>query len=129
MPRLACESFATVEDLTAAVCEGDLSDIDEAEIQSALDGGADILVRRSGFRFYGRCQRVERPCSDRCCVTVCGCCELDLYRLEQPVLTVDEIKIDGDVLDSSEYELFDDGTGPAIKRLSTDGTRPATWPG
>lgn len=125
----ACESFATIEDLTAVVCEGDLDEVGDEEIQAALDAGADELVRLSGFRFYGRCERTERPCTESCWGYACCCCRLDSIRLEQPVLTIDSVKIDGVTLDPSEYALFDDGTGPALVRVSTDGTRPPQWPG
>lgn len=131
MPRYVCEAFATSEDLLGVVCEGDLDAIaDAALIQSALDAAADALARFGAFRFLGLCTHTDRPCTDRCLASACGCCEVEAIPLEGPVVEIISVTIDGVELDPAEYEVIEDAhhVGPRLMRKSLDGSRALPWP-
>jgi hypothetical protein len=131
MPHLACEAFATTDDLIDTVCEGQLvSPTDDVLMQGALDSAADILVRVSGHRFFGECTHTIRPCRDACFDSWCGCCVIDRLPLVSPVISITSVKIDGVTLVASTYKILTRGTRQYLVRVAlTGGTRPDPWPG
>lgn len=132
MPRYVCQSFASAAELLAVVCEDDLDPVNDAAlIQSALDAAADALARWGAFRYLGVCTRTDRPCTDRCSMSACGCCEVQAIPLEGPVAEIVSVKIDGVLLDEDEYEVIDDSrhVGPHLMRKTLDGSPAEPWPG
>lgn len=125
MPSLAGEPFTTVEAVRAE-CSCAVGATDE-QIQSWIDEASDIIAVITGMTVYGRMQVVARPCrfGVRC---GCACCGLDSIPLGDPKPTIDEILINGDVLDPDDYDLHWGLNGWNLVHLG-DGTRPPTpWP-
>lgn len=131
MPTLACEAFATADELVEVVCEGTLdATADAVLIQGALDSAADILVRLSGHRFFGQCTITSRPCRDLCFDSWCGCCIIDRLPLVSPVISITSVKIDGTTLNPSTYRILTRGTRDYLIRVAVSGgERPDPWPG
>jgi len=120
---VACSRWVEAEDLpTDCVC----NITDDDVIDDVLDGVSDILTMLSGFAYYGVCtERTIRPCRGCWCGACPGCCEIDSIPLRGPVVSVDEVKIDGVVIAPSEYMLL---SRNRLMRVSTDGARRASWP-
>lgn len=128
MPLLACESFATVEDVLAAPCGCAFNLQDDGDlIQELIDEASDFLYVASGGRVHGVCERTVWPVSDRSCGPFrnesgypSGWLIDDAIPLAGPNTTIIEITIDGLVLDPSEYGLYN---GSYLFRRS------GVWPG
>lgn len=117
MPSLACEVFATVEDVLGAACACDLTEAEHGDlIVEYADDVSDIMYILSGGRVAGRCQRTVWPVTDASCWPVgyygnhpsvfnIG----DTYGtipLSGPDTEIMEITIDGVALNPSEYLLL-----------------------
>ena len=122
-PRHACSRLAEVTDFTAAECKCGTLTADEVEV--LLDDASDLLYYLSGGAIYGLCTATVRPCRVCMCGTCFACCSVDMIPLRGPVVEVTQVKIDGDVLDPSEYRLTPRGL---LYRVSTSDTRPPSWP-
>jgi hypothetical protein len=140
MPKLACESFATVEELLAdQLCACDLDEDDETEIQEAIDAASDILYVLSGGKVTGKCTKTKRPLRRGGCAPNGYDAWYDLYGVDTiplpyDLLWVEEVVIDGVVLDPSEYGLIDNrllyrkvGWWPSSNNLRLDDTEVGTW--
>jgi len=123
-PRHACSRFAEVEDFTATECACGV--VDATLVEQYLDDASDLLYALSRGQIFGLCEATVRPC--RCCFCGCclACCDIDAIPLRGPVVEISEIKIDGVVLDSSEYVLL---PRDRVMRVSTSDQRPPGWPG
>ena len=122
-PRLACSRLAEVEDFIASECQCELTDV--TAIESALDDASDLLYIMSRGTIFGQCERTVRPCRSCCCGHCLCCCDIDTVPLRSPVISIDEIKIDGLVIDPATYRLL---SGARVMRVSDDGVRPPPWP-
>jgi hypothetical protein len=123
-----CTPWITGEDV-AAVCEAlEASDIAIYDDVALVAGNA--LYELSGRRFSGECGPVTvRPCDphSRCSPDPCGCCELSEVMLSgYPIREVTEVKIDGTVIDTTEYRL--DARQRLVRVADADGKR-QRWPG
>jgi len=109
--QFACEPLVTIEDLA---CECDLPD-DEDTIDAVLDGASDLLTLLAGVQL-GRCTEIYRPCRQDHCSrpACCGCCNLKGIHLPGLNPTVEEVKIDGVIVDESEYVVMTTPTGVAV---------------
>lgn len=127
MPTLTCDAFASIADLLEIVC-GDLaSPADDELMQGALDDATDILVKVSGYRFYGLCTFTVRPCRECSYGTWCGCCDLDMVPLPDDIVSITSVKIDGVLVDASTYAIVNGPTGPGLIKVAA-GDRPTSWP-
>lgn len=134
-----CSPWTTVDDVEACCC-----DADPERIQFAIDVASEVLFARSGYKYPGVCQGVERPCSRRAGDAglpppwwreswgwcrwgrrpgdPCGCGGRgrEYVPIGQPVQSVDLVLIDGEVLDPSSYVLLD---GRTLRRIDGE-----SWP-
>ena len=131
MVEFACEAFATSDDFIAAEC--DCGELTPSEITDLLEDASDLLAFMSNGRVVGRCTTTLRPCRN----SVCGwwfpdriwpvwaadncCCGVDELPLVTPIVSVNLITIDGEVLPSGDYKIID-----GSKLVRTDG---GSWPG
>ena len=117
MPELACESFCTVEDVLEAPCGCAYTDDDHGTlIQELIDEATDFLYVASGGRVHGVCTRTVYPISNG---HPCGpgmlrnswysgdSMFLDPIPLPGPSTAVTQVKIDGVVLNASEYGIYE----------------------
>lgn len=116
----------------------------------------EILWPLSGRQFSGECQQTVRPCASGCgcwggqilpspsgewhwlpisgrwglgpdCVTLCGCARESRVLLSgYPIVSVGEVKIDGDVVPDDEYEIIGNRW---LTRLADSDGNPQAWPG
>lgn len=104
-PRLnTCAPWAVLEDLPDA-CNDVQAELGAEWLQIA----SDILFQFTGRRWPGVCTSTVRPYSCACQVGSCGCgaaIQIDLP--DRPVVVVSQVKIDGDVIDPSYYQLQSD---------------------
>lgn len=141
-PAIAtCEPWATEDDLCApcADYESQLS----AQFGWALQAASDVLFRLSGRQFPGLCSTTVRPCGMRAgdaapperhwrSMGVCGCagdrCGCGLSRIDLgggPIVSVDEVRVDGVAIDPTRYRV--DGWRWLVRLPDADGKR-RTWP-
>lgn len=147
-----CTAWTT--SLAVAACAG----IDNTNaLDDPIYAASEILYELSGHRFPGVCERTVRPCQTDnrwCGVQIlsrghiinwggtgwngydCGCNPLSEVPLAgTPVHEITEVKIDGVVIDPSEYRLdnnkwlvaMNGGRWPACQRLDLDDTEDGTW--
>lgn len=127
-----------------------------ASLTNAATATSQILFDLSGRQFAGECQRTVRPCSTQCMCGVqvlsrghlvgwngdcwggstCGCLPLSEVKLSgYPVRSITEVKIDGVVLDPSEYRIdgyrylvrTNGARWPSCQSLDLDDTEEGTW--
>lgn len=147
-----CTAWTT--SLAIAQCKG-------VENSNAYDdsiaAASEILYELSAHRFPGICERTVRPCQTSgtfCGIQIlsrgyvihwgggswvgfdCGCQSLSSVELVgKPVQEILEVKIDGVVLDPSEYRVdqqqylvrLNGGMWPACQRLDLEDTEEGTW--
>lgn len=127
--RVAHEQFVDLDEVRAAdncPCVTP-NDPDDTLLGEMIDAGSDAIAQVTGMRVAGRRQLVARPCrTEGGCM--CECCGLDAIPLGDMNPVVDEIKIDGTVVDSATYELHPSLTGWQLVKVATDATRPTPWP-
>lgn len=130
VPVEFCEPWTDVEhlccpDLVPVDCETGLPDpavyvwTDEELIEAA----SGMLFRQTCHLFPGHCQIAVRPCGYCGCNRHrCGCGRYVFVDLQDryPVISVDEVKVDGVVVDPSKYRVDD-----YHRLVRTDG---ACWP-
>jgi hypothetical protein len=137
-----CSPWATVDDVCAP-CDDDAFDLELLEDTLAI--ASDILYALSGHRFAGVCQDTVRPNAQcnrddrgwsqrnqrwgsagwpstgtRCCS---GLSQVSLGG--HPLTSIVEVKVDGEVLDSSLYRI--DENRWLVRLPDADGSRPR-WP-
>lgn len=165
-----CESWITADDVSDCCQEPVTSSDDQARLAERAIEGSMLMYELSGRQFGGICGPVKvRPCrracgcwgsvssglgpwawssasgwwGSECSEDRCGCGSTSYVRLAgYPVREVSEVKIDGDVLDPSEYRLegwrklmrtTDPGppaqarSWPACQDLGLDDDQPGTF--
>lgn len=141
MPTLACEPFATLEDVLSAPCACNLTEEDHgALIEEYIDEASDFLFVASGGRVAGRCTRTVWPVTD-----TYGCARwdsaypgaqpfFDAIPLAGPNTEVLKVTIDGVILNPSEYRLYNgnmlirrSGSWPTSNDLTKDDTDVGTF--
>lgn len=159
-----CSLWADV-DAVSACCNlpsttGTMPEVDPfvliAQLTAALTASSQLLYEASGRRYAGTCQRVVRPCQiDACMCGVqvlsrghlvgwdgdcwggynCGCRPLSRVKLAGIVRSIVQVKIDGIVVNPSEYRV-DEGRWlvrkngshwPSCQALELDDTEPGTF--
>lgn len=137
-----CAPWATIAD-ACAPC--DAYDFDATLFEDFADVASEILFELSGRQYTGVCTTDPpvRPCAPACrrrhdeCRT-CG--TMHQIPLRTPVVSVDQVKVDGAVLDSSLYRVDDerwlvrlpDPSGsnpgwPRCQRMDRADTEDDTW--
>jgi len=116
MPELACQSFATVDDVLEAPCGCAYTDSDHgALIQELIDEASDFLYVASGGRVHGRCTRTVYPISSGYPCGPVGWMGfggnssemlLNPIPLPGPSASVAQVKINGVALNASEYGIY-----------------------
>jgi len=130
-----CAPWVTVDEFKEANC-CDLPDgVTDALILQALEATTHLLWARSGRR-YGSCPVEVRPwrtrCSPRHTCRPCSCsrpCEVSIYLDGTYIADIDEVVVDGEVVDESAYVLvrpdrlvrLDGACWPACPDLSREG--------
>lgn len=158
-----CEPWCTEADMCPPC---DAYDYDGApDLQTAIDIASSVLYNLSPTKYPGHCTRTIRPCARAtrrstapawrdavagwrqswgfCGCNVddrCGCGSTPQIELAANVVAITEVKIDGDLLDPSEYRLDErrmlvrladadrHNTGwPCCQRLDLPDTEEGTW--
>jgi hypothetical protein len=127
-----CQAWTTVEDVLNC-CGADLATDDDV-ITTAVLAASEVLYSLSGYQYPGVCEATVRPVGKACGCWVLneplcrsGCSPLSKVRLAgYPVVEITEVKIDGEVLDPSEYTLYDHRY--LVRMEDADG-RKQQWPG
>lgn len=122
-PRHACSRLAEVIDFTASQCK--CEGLTDTQVEAYLDDASDLVYFISRGTIYGACEATVRPCRVCQCGQCFACCSVDMLPLRGPVIEVTEVKIDGAVLDPSLYRLTPRNF---LYRVSTEDTRPQSWP-
>lgn len=145
-----CEPWVTDDDLIGDEgCAGRLDAVDPVLVSRGLAIAQEVLYRLSGERYPGLCSEVVRPCGQmaagarlrfasyggslgdwrwrrgwgRCGHTADACGSSTLPRValgRVPVVSVDAVWIDGDLIDPSSYAVED---GRYLVRIGDEG-----WP-
>lgn len=125
--RTANAQLVTVAQVRAADCACITADTpDDDTINGYIDAASDAVAMVTGGLISGRRTVKARPC--RTTVGLwCECCGVDAIPLGDNEPEVTEVKIDGDVLDPSTYELHPSRVGWNLVKVSTT-TRPTAWP-
>jgi hypothetical protein len=128
--RVAHEQFVTKAAVRAADSCGCVtpSDPPDAELDLIIDAASDAIARVTGMRVAGRRQWLARPCRSEYGQDCCSCCGLDAIPLGDNDPVVDQVKIDGAVVDPATYQLHPTRIGMGLVKVSTDLTRPTNWP-
>jgi len=106
--------------------------------EELIEAATGILFRRTCSLFPGECEITVRPCVEcHCGRRHCGCGRYVFLALQEryPVISVDEVLIDGVVVDPSEYRVDDffrlvrlDGEcWPTCNDLTLPATEPNTF--
>ena len=144
-----CEPWATVADVCTPC---DDYEMDEALLEDSLQLATDVLFQFTGRQWPGECTETVRPCGYGTAIargwcgcmssSSCGCKRLsELWLPNGPVVSVSEVKIDGDVLDPARYRVDDQRTlvylpaspsavrqgWPCCQRLDRADTEADTW--
>lgn len=123
-----CTPWITGADV-AATCDA-LEASDVAAYDTAAEEASSVLYELSARQFGGECGPLTvRPCRSACACLPdpCGCCTLSRVLLSgYPVREITEVKIDGAVIDATEYRL--DGRRYLTRLADADGFR-QVWPG
>jgi hypothetical protein len=126
--RVAGEAFTTMAAVRASETCGCVNESEpsDAELQEIIDAASDVLALATGGIVTGRTEFTVRPCGRGYCQP-CACCGLEGIPLpgEDPV--VSEVKIDGDILNASDYALHRTRQGWNLVRVGPDDP-PASWP-
>jgi hypothetical protein len=143
------------EDATCPPCRAVTDAMDDATIEAAITAASEYLFAVSGFQFTGaECEGYIRPCGGEgqgwwgglwawapipfvlpdawpwwgtCgCGGGCDCCGPPAFSMGRfPVVSIDEVKLDGDILVADvDYRLIDG----LLVRLDPDGLGNRTWP-
>lgn len=104
-----CAPWATIADVCSPC---DDYEFDVALLEDKLAIASDLLYDLSGRRWAGECSEIVRPVVGRCpSRDVCRCSGVSEIRLGgSPLVEINEVKIDGVVLDASEYRIDDHST-------------------
>jgi hypothetical protein len=106
--------------------------------QADADAASEFLYVASGRKYPGVCTSTVRPCVDAWCG--CGwdwcltCGRPDgMARLFDPVISIGEVTIDGEVLDASEYRVYEGrylqriGVGWPWQNMSVQAGEVGSW--
>jgi len=106
-----CDPWATMADVCSPC---DDYEFDTVVLEDALQVASDVLFNLTGRQWPGECTTEVRPCGyrrpDSCgCLssTTCGCRRLSELALPGPVVSVEEVKIDGAVVPTARYRVDD----------------------
>lgn len=139
-------------------------DDDPGLAEQMLQFASDVLYDLTGRQWPGECTETVRPCADRrvapgrptwfptpaergswgtcSCnrANRCGCTTLSEVKLSNHVLSVDEVKVDGEVVPAPEYVLLDEAylvgltqadgsmrSWPCCQRLDLEDSEVGTW--
>lgn len=118
--QLACEAFIDPDEV---FCDCELGRYDMIDV---VESATDFLVRLSNGAFTGRCEQTVRPvfAGEWDCYVDYNAGDPFKIPLVGPNPTVSQVKIDGDVLATSEYRVLD---GQYLMRVHID-TKPLAWP-
>lgn len=138
----ACSQFTSVEAVLASDCGCPMESTDD--ITGWIDAASDVLYHLSDGYITGVCTQTVRPVTNHeSCLPLsigpwmAGCCD-DGPRLmlRGPNPVVHQVKINGEILDPSEYALVADGGFRLIRRngswptrndIRLDDTEEGTW--
>lgn len=128
--RAAAEPFLTVEELRnydcACITQQSPSD---SELSDIIDQASDVIAIATGGTVFGRVSYTVLPCAEGGCWTGCACgCGLDGIPLYGPHPIITDVYIDDELIPSNEYRIHLTNLGPALVRVSVDGTHPDVWP-
>lgn len=155
-----CSDWTTVDDVRAncARCSDDTV-VSDAAVLVGIEVASEVLFHLSGRQYAGTCEATVRPClraswTPRWWVVeygsapwgVCGCgsdgpsaCSCaggsSILLGASPVVSIDEVKVDGVVLDPSTYRIdgyrwltrVDGEAWPACQRIDLDDTEAGTF--
>lgn len=127
-----CDPWCDADDITACCADLDTA----ADLAEAAHIASDLLYRLSGYQFSGLCAATVRPCASHtsCWQPLaygwmagsCACQRLSTIRLAgYPIRQIDEVLIDGETVDPSEYRL---DRYRELVRLADAAGRRQTWP-
>lgn len=135
-----CEDYATEADFEASPCECVVDD--PATIPQLLQCATQVMWIATGRVITGVCESTVRPVGSDACGRPHDCGRtMPSVALQGPVVSVDEVKIDGVVLPAASYRMLDAHrlirvrasagdpvlTWPACQALDLPDTEPGTW--
>lgn len=126
---VAAEQWTSLAAVRAAGQCGCITDTtpDDAALDLLIDQASDVLSLATSGKVTGRREVSVRPCRSCYCGS-CECCELDGVPLWGPNPVIDEVKVDGDVLDPAGYGVMQRREGWYLVKVATSATRPTSWP-
>ncbi len=155
-----CSAWVTTEEIDACCSLPEASNPFEliVALEQAATSASQLLWLLSGRQFSGLCERKVRPCRTGCACDYqvlsrghviywggdswycegnpCGCRALSRVKLSgYPVRTIEEVKIDGILVDPSEYRLderryltrMNGSLWPSCQQLDLDDTESGTF--
>lgn len=124
MLHVACEPFATTDDICALGC--DLNIVTGGEQWAKiLDAASDMMAILSGGSITGVCTATLTACRECfCCCGTCALCHRDPLFLAYPVQSIEGVWANDVPLASSEYRVEN---RRELIRLDADGDR-ICWP-
>ena len=122
----ACSRLASYAEFSASEC-GCSCTLEQSVVEEALDHASDLVYYLTKGTWFGVCEATVRPCRQCYCGTCRSCCELEVLPLRADAIEVSEVRIDGVVLDTDEYELLRGGR--LVRRNPSNPlNRPDPWP-
>jgi len=121
----ACEVALAPEDLQ--ICQCEITTLADEAWESLSETASDILADVTGLPI-GQCVHSWRPCMDRCVGSPCGCCELRGVTMPGWNPRLVEVRVDGEVVPTTEYAILRKGTELSLERFYSNG-RARPWPG
>ena len=129
-PRVACQPWIADTDLCCAGADP-LTDCNGAPLApnypwtdaELIEAASDLLYARTCYIYPGLCTRTVWPCLEcGCGCHPCGCGTYYVIHLtsDYPIQSVDEVRIDGVVMNPADYRLEE-----GARLVKTDGDR---WP-
>lgn len=133
---MLCAAWIGVDDLD---CVDDVPEGQEAELADIVEAAVVVLYVLSGQQFGGICESTERPIvhtRDVCLATPGNHRGAFGWRpTHQPVRSIEQVKVDGEVLDDDEYVLIDNAyimrakglAWPCRQDITRASTEVGTW--
>lgn len=149
-----CSQWTTTAEV-AACCNADTT-VNPALLTESITVASQVLYEASGRRFAGICQRTVRPCQTDACACGyqilsrghlvgwddscwdgynCGCQAVSRVKLAGYVRSIQEVKIDGVVVDPSAYRVdenrwlvrVDGSRWPSCQSMDVADTEPGSF--
>lgn len=103
-----CEPWTTLASVRTCDCSSEL--VSDELVEAAIPVASELLFILSGRQFTGACTRTVRPVSCSCVAYAnrhYGCRSSVVHLGYEPLLTIEEVRIDGAVVNGDQYRIDD----------------------